>query len=62
MAISTEPSVRWITAPDQIATASQESLMRTILTADGAGTAVKAPILCEIVERAIKEHAEHNNG
>lgn len=45
-------STPWITSVDQVPTASPEALRRTLLTCDGAGTAVKTAALDELLARA----------
>lgn len=41
----------WLSTVDQISTASNESLLRAILTADGKGSAFKEDVLREILVR-----------
>lgn len=66
-------NARWLTSPDQCASADEASLCRSLLTIDGAGRAVKAAALEELLRRrtgfptsrqprenAVVSHTGHN--
>ena len=50
-----EDKIKWITHVDQVPTASEDSLRRSLVTSDGSGTKIKQAALDELIKRIGKE-------
>ena len=48
-----EEKIQWITSVDQVTTANEASLRRSLTTLDGSGVAVKQAALEELLRRAV---------